>query len=322
MGLFNKRNREKTLDVKKKDKEQYYDGLSRSRNSLKEGLLSLFGRKIKIDDAFLEEVERFLYESDFGSEVSDEVISRIQQISRKEDIIEMVQVQQIMSDIFSEWFQEDDLTVDLDSHHPSVILVVGVNGAGKTTTIGKLAAKYKEMGKDVLLVAGDTYRAAAVEQLAVWADRAKVDIIMNPDANNPSGVIFDGIKAGISRNKDVILVDTAGRLHNKQNLMNELDKIRRVIQKQIPDAPHETLLVLDGAIGQNSVVQAREFTKVTPINGLIISKLDGTAKGGSIMGIKQKLGIPVKYIGLGEGINDLIPFEPEKYVKALFHGFN
>jgi fused signal recognition particle receptor len=199
-------------------------------------------------------------------------------------------------------------------------MVVGVNGAGKTTTIGKLASLYNSQGKKVLIIAGDTYRAAAIEQLDVWAQRAGVDIIKNLEAKGPSGIVYDGIQAGISRGSDIILVDTAGRLHNKMHLMEELKKMDRVIKKVIPDAPHETLLVLDGSIGQNSVVQAEEFTKITPVTSLIVTKLDGTAKGGSMIGIRQKLGIPVKFIGLGEKVEDLQPFDPVKYVHAMFEG--
>ncbi|MFA7195795.1 MAG: signaling recognition particle receptor family protein, partial [Candidatus Neomarinimicrobiota bacterium] len=186
---------------------------------------------------------------------------------------------------------------------------------------GKLASHYSASGKKVLIIAADTYRAAAIEQLDIWAQRAGVEIIKNLEAKNPSGIVYDGIQAGISRNADLILIDTAGRLHNKAHLMQELDKIRRVIAKVIPDAPHETLLVLDGSIGQNSLVQAREFSKVTPVSGLIVTKLDGTAKGGSMIAIRKELHIPVKFIGLGEKLGDLLPFSPAMFVNALFGGF-
>ncbi|MCK4813884.1 MAG: signal recognition particle-docking protein FtsY [Candidatus Marinimicrobia bacterium] len=319
MALFKRK--DKIQKTTEKSENHYNKGLSRSRNRFKEGLFSLFGRGMKIDANFLEEIEAFLYESDLGTDVTEMILNEIETASRKKDFLSYDDIRDVMIDIFEQMFKDDDLTVPIEEHHPCVILVVGVNGAGKTTTIAKLAALYREQGKKALIVAGDTYRAAAVEQLDIWADRAGVDIIKNLEAKSSSGIIYDGIQAGISRNADVILLDTAGRLHNKAHLMQELDKIQRVIKKLIPDAPHETFLVVDGSIGQNNVVQAREFTKVTPITGLIVTKLDGTAKGGSIIGIRQKLHIPVKYIGLGETLNDLLPFSPALYVHAMFDGF-
>ncbi|MFA6618386.1 MAG: signal recognition particle-docking protein FtsY [Candidatus Neomarinimicrobiota bacterium] len=318
MSLF-KRNKK---EVKEKQTasaaKRYEEGLSKSRNRFKEGLFSLFGRGMKISEDFMDEIEAFLYESDLGVDICDMIMEKIEEESRKKELMSYEDIQTIIAGIFSYMFKDDDLSIPIDKHHPCVILVVGINGAGKTTTIGKLASLYRSQGKKVLIVAGDTYRAAAVEQLDVWARRAGVDIIKNLKAKSPSGVVYDGVHAGISRDSDVILIDTAGRLHNKSHLMEELDKIHRVIKKVIPDAPHETLLVLDGSIGQNSVVQAEEFTKITPVTGLIVTKLDGTAKGGSMIGIRKKLDIPVKYIGLGEAIEDLREFEPKKYVQAMF----
>ncbi len=317
MALF-KKNTKQEPQIESKKKDRYEEGLSKSRNRFKEGLMSLFGRGMKISTDFMDEIEAFLYESDLGVDVCDMILEKIESESRKKELLSYEDIQAVIANIFSEMFKDDDLTISVDDQKPFVILVVGVNGAGKTTTIGKLANLYRKQGKKVLIVAGDTYRAAAIEQLDVWAQRAGVDIIKNLAAQAPSGIVYDGVQAGLSRGVDVILIDTAGRLHNKSHLMDELEKIHRVIQKVIPDAPHETLLVLDGSIGQNSVVQAEEFTKITPVSGLIVTKLDGTAKGGSMICIRKKLNIPVKYIGLGEAVEDLREFEPEKYVTALF----
>lgn len=321
MGLFKRKNKEQQTPQEIQTDERYEKGLSKSRNRFKEGLLSLFGRGMKISDNFMEDIEAFLYESDLGADVCDMILEKIEFASRKKELLAYEDIRDIIAELFENLFKDDDLSIPIEENHPCVILVVGVNGAGKTTTIGKLASLYRSEGKKVLIVAGDTYRAAAIEQLDIWAERAGVDIIKNLEAKAPSGIVYDGIQAGISRDSDIILVDTAGRLHNKAHLMDELDKIKRVIQKIIPDAPHETLLVLDGSIGQNSVVQAQEFTKVTPISGLIVTKLDGTAKGGSMIGIRQKLSIPVKYIGLGEKLEDLQTFDPVRYVHAMFEGF-
>lgn len=321
MAWFKQKKKIEQTSSEIKTEERYEQGLKKSRNRFKEGLLSLFGRGMKISAGFMDDIEAFLYESDLGADVCDMILEKIEAASRKKELISYEDIRDIIAGLFEELFSEDDLSIPVDTYHPCVILVVGVNGAGKTTTIGKLANLYRREGRKVLIVAGDTYRAAAIEQLDVWAERAGVDIIKNLDAKAPSGIVYDGIQAGMSRGSDVILVDTAGRLHNKTHLMEELDKIKRVIQKHLPDAPHETLLVLDGSIGQNSVVQAQEFTKVTPITGLIVTKLDGTAKGGSMIGIRRKLNIPVKYVGLGEQLEDLQAFDPVKYVHAMFEGF-
>ena len=321
MAWFKRKKKEEQSPQEIQVEERYDKGLKKSRNRFKEGLLSLFGRGMKVSEDFLDDIEAFLYESDLGADICEMVLEEIRSVSRKKELVSSNDIMNIMENVFTAMFEGDDLTIPIGKYRPCVILVVGVNGAGKTTTIGKLASLYRSQGKKVLIVAGDTYRAAAIEQLDVWAERAGVDIIKNLDAKAPSGIVYDGIQAGVSRGSDVILVDTAGRLHSKTHLMDELDKIKRVIQKIIPEAPHETLLVLDGSIGQNSVVQAQEFTKVTPVTGLIVTKLDGTAKGGSMIGIRKKLGIPVKYIGLGETLEDLQPFDPINYVQAMFEGF-
>ncbi len=309
----------KKIDKKSKVVEnKFYSGLKKTRDKFKNGLFSLFGENVKIDKDFLDEVEAFLYQSDIGANITEKLLDNIKTASKKDSINDFKDIKTIFYDKFSELFKEDDIRVDIENNKPFVILVTGVNGSGKTTSIGKLANHYSQKGKKVLIVAGDTYRAAAVEQLDDWAKRSKVDIIKNLEANNPSGIVFDGISAGVSRKSDVIIVDTAGRLHNKKHLMGELIKIERVIKKVIPDAPHESLLVIDGTIGQNSLIQAKEFMNSIPITGLIMTKLDGTAKGGILIAIKDELNIPVKFIGLGEGIDDLLPFSSEYYIESLF----
>lgn len=297
---------------------KFYSGLKKTRDKFKKDLFSLFGDNSEIDNELLDEVEAFLYQSDIGANITEKLLDDIKIESKKNTINDFKDIKTIFYDKFSELFKEDDLKVDVENNKPFVILVTGVNGSGKTTSIGKLANYYSQKGKKVLIVAGDTYRAAAVEQLDEWAKRSKVDIIKNLEANNPSGIIFDGISAGVSRKSDVIIVDTAGRLHNKKHLMEELTKIERVIKKVIPDAPHESLLVIDGTIGQNSLIQAKEFMNSIPITGLIMTKLDGTAKGGILIAIKDELDIPVKFIGLGEGIDDLLPFSSKYYIESLF----
>lgn len=309
-GFFNRKD--------KNPENKFSYGLERSRGRFKEGLLSLFGKNIKIDAAFLEQVESFLYQSDLGADVSEQLIDAIQKASRSENLSSYEDIARIIESEFETVFENDDITVDIDRAKPFVIMVIGVNGAGKTTTIGKLAYLYKTAGKKVTIVAGDTYRAAAVDQLERWAERAGVEIVKNAEAKNPSGIVYDGIQTGLNNGSDVIIVDTAGRLHTKYNLMDELSKLDRIVKKLIPEAPHETLLVLDGTVGQNGLIQAREFQKAAPVTGLVITKLDGTAKGGIVIGVKSKLNIPVKFVGLGEQLEDLIPFDPHSYVRALF----
>ncbi len=303
---------------KKQNKSKFRSAFGRSRSVFREGLLGLVGKSIKIDDQFLDDIEAFLYQSDLGPAVTEKLVSSIEQQSRKRQIDSYEDIRDIILNEFKLIFSQDSLAMDTEDHHPAVIMVIGVNGAGKTTTIGKLAHYYQTLGKKVLIIAGDTYRAAAVDQLARWAERSGTDIVMDAEAKNPSGLIFDGIQKGIARKYDIIIIDTAGRLHTKTNLMEELSKIVKVIRKLIPDAPHENLLVLDGTVGQNGLIQAEQFRQAVPVTGLVITKLDGTAKGGIIVAVKQKLNIPVKFVGLGEQIDDLLPFDPEYYVNALF----
>jgi len=299
-------------------KQKFSHGFQRTRNRFREGLLSLIGKEIKINEDFLGDIEAFLYQSDFGPEVTESLLQKIELASRKQNISSYEQIRDIIKDEFHERFSLNDIAVPVDRHKPFVLLVSGVNGSGKTTTLGKLARYFADQGNKSLIIAGDTYRAAAIEQLETWAKRAGADFIKNPHATNPSGIIFDGIQKGIQNQTDIILIDTAGRLHNKSHLMDELSKILRVIKKLIPDAPHESLLVIDGTVGQNGLVQAREFGKILPITGLVITKLDGTAKGGILVSIHEELGYPVKFVGLGEKIDDLLPFDAGLYTDSLF----
>ncbi|MDK2976400.1 MAG: fused signal recognition particle receptor [Candidatus Marinimicrobia bacterium] len=310
--------RENSAGSQQAKEEKFDAGLKRSRNRFREGLLSFVGKEIKIDREFLDEIEAFLYQSDFGSRVTDSLLQKIEERSRKSPVTHYEQIQVIIRDTFRERFAGNDAKIPVENHHPFVLLVVGVNGSGKTTTLGKLAYTFAQEGKKSLIIAGDTYRAAAVEQLETWAQRAGASFIKSPDAKNPSGIIYDGIQKGLHDQSDLILIDTAGRLHNKAHLMEELRKIIRVIQKLIPDAPHENLLVLDGTVGQNGLIQAREFGKILPISGLVVTKLDGTAKGGVLAAIHEEMGVPVKFVGLGEKIDDLLPFDADLYVDSLF----
>lgn len=294
------------------------EGLSKTRNKIVNSISEVVTGKAVIDDVTIDEIEEILLSSDLGFDTTEKIIEnvRINLKSEKdrsgEKIIEVVKTE--LTKILN--VNTPDLSID---KIPFVILIVGVNGAGKTTTIGKLANNYKKIGKRVIVGAADTFRAAANEQLEVWAKRADVDIIQGSKGSDPSSVVFETIKKSIDEKFDIVLIDTAGRLHNKTNLMNELDKIKRVVKKIIPDAPHETLLVLDGNTGQNAVKQTEEFSKVTDVTGLVITKLDGTAKGGVVFQIVSSQNIPVKFVGVGEGIDDLMEFSAESFVNALFN---
>lgn len=319
MIFFRKKKDDISHNGKNESKSQKFSiGFQRSRNRFREGLLSLIGRELKIDEDFLGDIEAFLYQSDFGPTVTESLIQKIEESSRNLSINSYDQIRDILKNEFHERLSGNGISVPLDNHKPFVLLVSGVNGSGKTTTLGKLAHYFAGQGKKSLIIAGDTYRAAAVEQLETWAKRAGADFIKNPDAKNPSGIIYDGVQKGIQNETDIILIDTAGRLHNKSHLMDELSKILKVIKKLIPDAPHESLLVIDGTVGQNGLIQAREFGKILPVTGLVITKLDGTAKGGILVSIHEELGYPVKFVGLGEKIDDLLPFDPELYTDSLF----
>lgn len=296
------------------------EGLSKTREKIFNSITETVSGKAIIDDTTLEKIEEILLNSDIGFDATEKIIDAVrknlksQKDRTSENIIDVVKKELINILGFSKNDKNEIL-----SQKPYVILIVGVNGVGKTTTIGKLANNYKKIGMKVIVGAADTFRAAANEQLEIWAARANVDINQSVKGTDPSSVVFDTLKKAIDENYDVVLIDTAGRLHNKLNLMNELDKIRRVIKKLIPNAPQETLLILDANTGQNALTQAEEFSKVTDVTGLVITKLDGTAKGGVVFQIISKQNIPVKFIGVGEGIDDLQEFEADKFVEAIFN---
>ncbi len=299
------------------------DGLTRTRNDLLEKISNLFGATKVIDTNFFINLEEILISADVGVDMTDKVISNLKERLKIEKVNDVSDVLPILKDELykilssSHEFKDSDPFSIPEGAKPFVIMIVGVNGVGKTTTIGKLAYNYKSRGKKVLIGAADTFRAAANEQLEIWAERAGVDIIQQQKGADPGAVAFDTLKSAVARNIDVVLIDTAGRLHTKTNLMEELKKVKKVMQKVIPEAPHEVWLVLDATTGQNSIQQARQFKQAVGVTGLIITKLDGTAKGGVVFAIANELKIPVKFIGVGEGIDDLQPFDPEVFVDAL-----
>ena len=293
--------------------EKLKNGLFKSRNSFFGRIKSLFTRGV--DEDTLEELEEMLICADVGFEATEEILDRLREYTKENKIKDPESATEALKEILMETLGETQ-PLKLDTK-PSVILVIGVNGVGKTTSIAKIANVLKSEGKKVVLAAGDTFRAGAIEQLGVWADRVGVDLIHQSEGSDPAAVVFDAVHAAKKRDADVLIVDTAGRLHNKKNLMNELAKINRVIDRELPDAARETLLVLDSTTGQNAVNQAVEFKNAANITGLVLTKLDGTAKGGIIFSIKNKLNIPVRFIGVGEGVDDLQPFDPKEYVDAL-----
>lgn len=300
------------------------DGLTKTRNNLLDKITNLFSSTKVIDDNFFSELEEILITADVGVNMTMEIISRLKERLKSERINDVSEVNLILKDELEKILKSIDNQTSHDPFYipsdkkPFVIMIVGVNGVGKTTTIGKLAYNYKIRGKKVLIGAADTFRAAANEQLEIWAKRAGVDIIQQQKGSDPGAVAFDTLKSAIARNVDVVLIDTAGRLHTKSNLMEELKKVKRVMQKVISDAPHEIWLVLDATTGQNAIQQARQFTQSIGVTGLIITKLDGTAKGGVLFAIVNELKIPVKFIGVGEDIDDLQPFDPSAFVDAIF----
>ncbi len=296
--------------------EKLKNGLKKTKDGFLGKIELLMNSFTKIDEDFFEELEEMLILSDIGAETSMDICDKLRAAVKRTGATDPNDVKQLLKDIISEMLTGGN-ELDLSSR-PSVIMVIGVNGAGKTTTIGKLSANLKAQGKKVVVAAADTFRAAAIEQLNVWTDRAGVDIVKHSEGSDPAAVVYDAICAAKARNADVVLCDTAGRLHNKKHLMEELKKIARVITRELPDAKTETLLVLDATTGQNAVNQAKLFSETADITGIALTKLDGTAKGGIIIPIKNELGIPVKLVGVGEKIDDLQPFIPEDYVNALF----
>ena len=306
------------------EKKQTLDkGLEKTNTSFFEKLGRAIIGKSKVDDEVLDELEGVLVSSDVGVETTLKIIKRIEERVSKDKYLGTSELNKILREeiagLLSETKtgEEEDFSIPKDKK-PYVIMVVGVNGAGKTTTIGKLATQFKNKGYKVVLGAADTFRAAAIDQLQVWADRVGVPIVKQQIGSDPASVAFDTLSSAIAQNADIVIIDTAGRLHNKINLMNELTKVKRVMQKVIPDTPHEVLLVLDGSTGQNAFEQAKQFTKATEVNALAITKLDGTAKGGVVIGISDQFQIPVKYIGVGEGVNDLQVFNKYEFVDSFF----
>ncbi len=292
------------------------EGLKKTSEAVTEQFETIITTFNKVDEEMLEELCDAMILADMGAKTADEITEKVRAYAKRKSIETGRELQNLLCQII-EQMMVDDTPMNLETS-PSVILVIGVNGVGKTTTIGKLAHKYQSEGKKVILGAADTFRAAAAEQLTIWAKRANVDIVRHQEGADPAAVVFDTIQAGKSRGADVIICDTAGRLHNKANLMNELNKISRVIDRELPDACRETLLVLDATTGQNAVSQANEFNKVADISGIVLTKLDGTAKGGIVVAISAGLEIPVKFIGVGEAMDDLMEFEKADFVRALF----
>ena len=296
--------------------EKIKNSLKKTRDNISGKINLIVNSFTKIDEEFFEELEEIMISSDIGVETSEELCDKLRAEIKKRGLKEPSEITQALKDIMIEMLDsENNLEI---SKTPAVILVLGVNGVGKTTTIGNLANNLKSEGKTVLLAAADTFRAAAAEQLDIWAKRANCPIVKQPEGSDPAAVVFDAISSAKSKNIDVVICDTAGRLHNKKNLMGELEKINRIISRELPDSSKEILLVLDASTGQNGINQAVEFGKSLDITGIVLTKLDGTARGGIILSIKKKLGVPVKFIGVGEGIEDLRPFNAEEFVNAIF----
>ncbi len=317
MGFFSK-------FFNKEKKETLDKGLERTKMGVFEKITRAVAGKSKVDDEILDNLEEAFITSDVGTDTTLKIIERLEQRVARDKYVGTSELNRILCEEISDLLAEndnestaDDFTVPA-GHHPHVIMVVGVNGVGKTTTIGKLAAQFKKAGNKVMLGAADTFRAAATEQLEIWGERAEVPVIKQRQGADPASVAFDTVQSAIANDTDVVIIDTAGRLHNKKGLMDELTKIKKVMSKLVPDAPHEVLLVLDGSTGQNAFEQARQFIAATEVNELAITKLDGTAKGGVVIGISDRFKIPVKYIGLGEGIDDLQVFHKREFVESLF----
>ncbi|MBR3680232.1 MAG: signal recognition particle-docking protein FtsY [Oscillospiraceae bacterium] len=292
------------------------ESLKKTRDSVMRGMRKLLGTFTKIDEDLFEQLEETMIMGDMGVETAEEICQQLRKMVKERGITDPNQIMDLMHEIISDMMGEDQ-PLDL-STTPSVVLVIGVNGAGKTTTIGKMCYQYRNEGKRVLVAAADTFRAAAIDQLAVWTDRAGVELVRHAEGSDPAAVVFDALTAAKARNCDVVICDTAGRLHNKKNLMQELAKINRVIDREAEGCAKECLLVLDATTGQNAVSQARLFQEVAPITGIVLTKLDGTAKGGIVISTHNELGIPVKLIGVGEKIEDLQPFQSKNFVDALF----
>ncbi len=296
--------------------DKIFSGLTKTRVKM-EDLEQIFQNYRPDDDEFFDELEELLIMADMGVDTVDRVVTSMHYLCFDKNIKRGDKAREVLIDELKKELDAGNSALKLTTQ-PSVILMVGVNGVGKTTTIGKLAALLKGQGKKVMLCAGDTFRAAAAEQLQIWAERAGVDIVRHEEGSDPAAVVYDGICAGKARGSDVIIIDTAGRLHNKANLMSELSKMRRIIDRELPGADVETLMVLDATTGQNGLIQAEQFLETAGLTGIVLTKLDGTAKGGVVFAIANQLKLPVKFVGVGEGIDDLIPFNPKEYIEALF----
>ena len=324
MGLFNKLknifNNKKEEEKTSEEVKKYDEGLEKTRTEFVSKLNMLGIKYTKVNEEYFEELENVLIMADIGVKTVMDFIDRLRKRVKGENITDTKHLNEVIVDeLFIIYVNNESITdkINMAEDGPTVILMVGVNGVGKTTTIAKLAHKYKNEGKRVMMIAGDTFRAGAVEQLKIWADRTD-SLFYGRENTDPAGVIFDGLVKAKEENVDIVLIDTAGRLHNKVNLMKELEKINKVIGNQIPNAPHETLLVIDATTGQNGIMQAASFKEITNITGIVLTKLDGTAKGGIVLAIKEAVNIPVKFVGLGEKMTDLIPFDIENYIYGLF----
>ncbi|WP_088069409.1 signal recognition particle-docking protein FtsY [Gottfriedia luciferensis] len=303
--------------------QKFKSGLEKSRSNLTEGLNELFAKYRKVDEDFFEELEEILIMADVGVNTVMELVEELKLEVKRKNIQDPKEVQEVISEKLVELYKGDDRSDDsfelnMNPDGLTVVLFVGVNGVGKTTSIGKIAHKLKSDGKKVLLAAGDTFRAGAIEQLEVWGERVGVETIKQGEGSDPAAVMYDAVQAAKARKVDVLLCDTAGRLQNKVNLMKELEKVRNVIAREVPGAPHEVLLVIDATTGQNGLVQAKTFSEATNVSGIVLTKLDGTAKGGIVLAIRNELKVPVKFVGLGEKMDDLQPFQAEQFVYGLF----
>ncbi|WP_053364525.1 signal recognition particle-docking protein FtsY [Bacillus sp. FJAT-27251] len=318
---FFKKLKEKITKQTETVSEKFKDGLTKTRDNFSGKVNDLVARYRKVDEEFFEELEEILIGADVGFETVMELIDELKMEVKRRNIQDPREVQAVISEKLVDIYEgagDEESTLNLENEGLTVILFVGVNGVGKTTTIGKLAHKFKQEGKSVLLAAGDTFRAGAIDQLEVWGERVGVDVIKQAEGSDPAAVMYDAVRAAKSRGVDILLCDTAGRLQNKVNLMKELEKVKRVIEREVPGAPHEVLLVLDATTGQNALIQAKTFKEATNVSGIVLTKLDGTAKGGIVIAIRNELNIPVKFVGLGEKMDDLQEFDAEKYVYGLF----
>ncbi|MGG1593176.1 signal recognition particle-docking protein FtsY [Terribacillus saccharophilus] len=309
-------------ETDQKTPEKYKEGLKKTRTSFSDRMNNLMARYRKVDEDFFEELEEVLIASDVGVNTVMDLVDELRMEAKRQNIKDTIQLKDVISEKLVEIYQGDEdkqpQKLKMNDDGLTIYLFVGVNGVGKTTSIGKLAYKLKQEGKKVVMAAGDTFRAGAIEQLQVWGERTGVEVIRHNAGSDPAAVIYDGIKAAQARGADVLLCDTAGRLQNKVNLMNELNKVHRVIEREVPGAPHEVLLVLDATTGQNALAQAKTFQETANVSGIVLSKLDGTAKGGIVLAIRNEMKIPVKFVGLGEQMEDLQEFDPNAFVYGLF----